>query len=100
MRFDEDIDRVMSVLGDVARELSKDDDWKGSIIGEPDMLGVDKVTESGAVIKFMVKTQPDKLFPVRREMLRRIVKRFAELGIQITVPQRILVRDGPGGDPL
>jgi small conductance mechanosensitive channel len=100
VRFDEDIDRVMSVLGDVARELSKDDDWKGSIIGEPDMLGVDKVTESGAVIKFMVKTQPDKLFPVRREMLRRIVKRFAELGIQITVPQRILVRDGPGGDPL
>ena len=40
----------------------------------------------------MVKTQPDKLFVVRREMLRRIAKRFNELGIRITVPQRILVR--------
>jgi small conductance mechanosensitive channel len=100
VRFDEDVDRVISVLRDTARELSADDDWRGSIIGEPDMLGVDKVTESGVVVKFMVKTQPDKLFPVRREMLRRIVKRFAELGIQITVPQRILVRDGIGGEPL
>jgi small-conductance mechanosensitive channel len=57
------------------------------------MLGVDKFTEFGAVIKFMVKTQPDMLFAVRRELLRRISKRFNELGIRITVPQRILVRD-------
>jgi small-conductance mechanosensitive channel len=56
------------------------------------MLGVDKFTDYGAVIKFMVKTEPDKLFVVRREMLRRITKRFNELGIQITVPQRMLVR--------
>jgi small-conductance mechanosensitive channel len=40
----------------------------------------------------MVKTQPDKLFAVRRELLRRIAKRFNEVGIQITVPQRMLVR--------
>jgi len=49
------------------------------------------------VIKFMVKTQPEQLFAVRRELLRRISKRFNELGIRITVPQRILLRgdDGP-----
>ena len=35
-----------------------------------------------------------------RQMFRRIVKRFNELAIQITVPQRILVRDGPDGDSL
>jgi small-conductance mechanosensitive channel len=40
----------------------------------------------------MVKTQPDKLVVVRREMLRRITKRFNRLGIRITVPQRMLVR--------
>ena len=33
-------------------------------------------------------------------MLRRIAKRFNELGIQITVPQRILVRDGTEGEAL
>jgi small conductance mechanosensitive channel len=90
--YTEDVDKVMETLVDVAKGLSQDPDWKGSIIGDPDMLGVDKFTDYGVVIKFMVKTQPDKLFAVRREMLRRIAKRFNELGIQITVPQRILLR--------
>jgi small conductance mechanosensitive channel len=90
--FGEDVDRAIETLVEVAKELAQDPDWKGSIIGDPDMLGVDKFTDYGLVIKFMVKTQPDKLFAVRREMLRRISKRFQELGIQITVPQRILVR--------
>lgn len=98
--FDEDVDRVMETLIEVARDLAVDADWKGSIIGEPEMLGVDRITEYGVVVKFMVKTQPDRLFPVRRELLRRIVKRLSELGIRISVPRRIIVRDGPGGEPL
>lgn len=88
--YDEDVDRVMAVLLEVARELMNDPEWKPFVSGEPDMLGVDKFTDRGVVIKFMIRTQPDKLFPVRREMLRRISKRFNELGIQITVPQRML----------
>ena len=92
--FGEDVDRAIETLVEVAKELAQDPDWKGSIIGDPDMLGVDKFTDYGLVLKFMVKTQPDKLFAVRREMLRRIAKRFQELGIQITVPQRILMRGG------
>ncbi len=91
--FDEDLDKAMETLVEIAKGLRDDPGWEGSIIGEPEMLGVDKFTEFGAVIKFMVKTQPDKLFAVRRELLRRIAKRFSELGIQITVPQRILLRD-------
>jgi small conductance mechanosensitive channel len=91
--FGEDVDRAIATLVEVAKELHDDPDWKGSIIGDPEMLGVDKFTDCGVVIKFMMKTQPDKLFAVRREMLRRITKRFQELGIQITVPQRILLRD-------
>jgi small conductance mechanosensitive channel len=90
--FDEDVDKVMETLVGIAKELRDDPDWSGSIIGDPEMLGVDKFTDYGAVIKFMVKTQPDKLFVVRREMLRRITKRFNRLGIRITVPQRMLVR--------
>jgi small conductance mechanosensitive channel len=91
--FDEDVDKVMETLVETAKGLRDDPDWEGAIIGEPEMLGVDKFTEFGALIKFMVKTQPNMLFAVRRELLRRIAKRFSELGIRITVPQRILLRD-------
>ena len=96
--FDEDVDKAMETLVEIAKNLRDDPDWKGSIIGDPEMLGVDKFTDYGVVIKFMVKTQPDKLFAVRRELLRRITKRFNELGIQITVPQRIFLR-GEGDRP-
>jgi small conductance mechanosensitive channel len=98
--FDEDVDRVMDTLIEVAKGLGEDPDWRGAIIGEPEMLGVDKLTDYGVVIKFMVKTKPDQLFPVRRQLLRRIVNRFRELGIRISVPQRMIVRDGPNGEPL
>ena len=90
--FDEDVDRVMETLVQIAKDLGEDPDWKGKVIGDPEMLGVDKFTEYGVIIKFMVKTRPDQLFAVRRELLRRISQRFNELGIRITVPQRILLR--------
>jgi small conductance mechanosensitive channel len=40
------------------------------------------------VIKFVVKTHPLKRWPVRRELLRRIKRRFDELGIEIPFPHR------------
>ncbi len=92
--YDEDVDAVMERLIEVAKELSQDPDWNDKIIGDPDMLGVDRFTDYGVVIKFMVKTKPEQLFAVRRELLRRISKRFNELGIRITVPQRIWLRGG------
>ncbi len=91
--YDEDVDRVMDALVQIAKELGQDPAWEGKVIGEPEMLGVDKFTEYGVVIKFMVKTKPEQLFAVRRELLRRISIRFNELGIRITVPQRILLRE-------
>ncbi|MEM7434564.1 MAG: mechanosensitive ion channel domain-containing protein [Myxococcota bacterium] len=88
--YDEDVDRVMEVLLELANDFMADPDWKPFVSGEPDMLGVDKFTDRGIIIKFMIRTQPDKLFPVRREMLRRISKRFNALGIKITVPHRLI----------
>jgi small-conductance mechanosensitive channel len=35
-----------------------------------------------------VKTHPLKRWPVRRELLRRIKRRFDELGIEIPFPHR------------
>jgi small-conductance mechanosensitive channel len=39
-----------------------------------------------------VQTQPDKIFATRRELLRRIKKRFDEEGIEISVPHRTLLQ--------
>jgi len=86
--FHESVDRVMGVLLEIAREFREDPEWSQSVTDEPVMLGVDKFTEYGVVIKFMVETQPDKIFATRRELLRRVKNRFDELGIDISVPYR------------
>jgi small conductance mechanosensitive channel len=91
---EQDVDRVMALLLEVAGSLKDDPDWADEIVDEPQMLGVDKFTESGVTIKLMLKTHPERLFPVRRELLRRVKKAFDEAGIVPGVPQRV-VRQRP-----
>ena len=91
--FSEDVDRVMDVILDEAQAFRDDPEVGDWVTDEPVMLGVDKFTEYGVVIKFMVQTLPDKIFPTRRELLRRIKKRFDEEGIQISAPHRVLIHE-------
>jgi small conductance mechanosensitive channel len=46
------------------------------------MLGVDAVLGPTMTIKLLVKTRPLSSWPVKRELLRRIKRRFDELGIK------------------
>ena len=89
--YRENVDHVMQVLIDCANELREDPEFAHYITAEPDMLGVNAFGESGIEIKFMLKTLPDKMWPVRRELLRRIKNRFDEEGIELTVPHRIII---------
>jgi small-conductance mechanosensitive channel len=93
INFKEDIDRVMEVVLDEARQFSSDPETGDWVTDDPVMLGVDKFTESGMMIKFMIQTQPDKIFATRRELLRRIKNRFDKEGITISVPHRILMQE-------
>ena len=60
--------------------------------GNPVIMGVDKFTEYGMIIKTFVETQPDKIFQIRRELRRRIKKRFDEEGIELSVPHLTLLQ--------
>lgn len=86
--YKEDVDRVMGELIELAKELRRDPDFRGLILEMPEMLGVDEFADSAVVIKFFIKTRPLKQWTVKRELLRRIKKRFDQLGIEIPFPQR------------
>ena len=89
--YKEDVDRVMAILMELAKELQHDPEFSNAVVGEPKMLGVDELDESAIVIKFFMKTHPNKMWPVKREMLRRIKNKFDALGIKIPVPRRIVL---------
>jgi small-conductance mechanosensitive channel/predicted nucleic acid-binding Zn-ribbon protein len=100
--YKEDVDRVMQELVELAKALRRDPNFRGLILESPEMLGVDQFGDSAVVIKFFIKTKPMMQWTVKREMLRRIKKRFDELGIEIPFPHRTVYyrhEEGDGGPP-
>jgi small conductance mechanosensitive channel len=92
-----DVDRVMEELMDLARELRRDPKFGPLILDEPEMLGVDAFADSAVVIKFFIKTRPLQQWPVKRQLLRRIKKRFDQVGIEIPFPHRTVYHRYEGG---
>jgi small conductance mechanosensitive channel len=91
--YKENVDQVMDELLKIAQDLSAEPEFSDSIIDAPKMLGVDEFAEFGIIIKFIMKTEPNDLFRIKREILRRIKNRFDELGIEIPVaPAAVVLR--------
>jgi small conductance mechanosensitive channel len=86
--YKEDVDYVMKVLLDLARDMRRDPEFGDLILDEPEMLGVNSFDDSAVVIRFVVKTRPLKRWIVKRELNRRIKKKFDELRIEIPFPHR------------
>ena len=80
----------MATLMGLCKEMRSDPKFGQWILDDPEMLGVDAMTDSAIIIKFFLKTQPLKQWDVKRELLRRIKKRFDELDIEIPFPQRVV----------
>lgn len=102
--YKEDVDHVMKVLLDLARDMRRDPEFGDLILDEPEMLGVNSFDDSAVVIRFVVKTRPLKRWIVKRELNRRIKKKFDELRIEIPFPHRTVfqhvVSDGKGPPTL
>jgi small conductance mechanosensitive channel len=88
--YKEEPDKVMKVLTDLGKELRRDPEFSAFILDDPEMLGVDQLGDSSVIIKFLIKTRPLKQWVVKREMLRRIKRKFDDLGIEIPFPSRTI----------
>jgi small-conductance mechanosensitive channel len=95
--YKENVDEVIAVLMQVGKELRADRELGKHIWDEPEMLGVDDLSDSAVVIKVLLKTRPLKQWPVKREMLRRVKNRFDELGIEIPFPHQTVYHHFPDG---
>ncbi|HTU24284.1 MAG TPA: mechanosensitive ion channel domain-containing protein [Pirellulales bacterium] len=98
--YGENIDHVMHVLAELAREMRRDPEFVGLILEDPEILGVEELGESSVVVRFVIKTRPLKKWIVRREMLRRIKNKFDEVGIEFPYPTRTLIHRGSADESL
>lgn len=86
--YGEDIAHVQRVLADVAHDLWVDDDFKGRVIEEPSVWGVQDLSPDAVVLRVALKTAPLEQWAVAREMRQRIKARFDLEGIEIPFGQR------------
>ncbi len=88
--YGEDLTQVRRVLKDVAHDLWEDDEFKGLIIEEPEVWGVESMTADSVNVRVTLKTAPMEQWAVARAMRERIKARFDHEGIEM--PHRLVSR--------
>ena len=88
--YHEDLAKVRRVLQEIAHDLWEDDDFKGQVIEEPEVWGVEALTPDGVTVRVTLKTAPMEQWAVAREMRQRIKARFDHEGIEIPFAQRVV----------
>lgn len=84
--YETDLDHATRVLMDEAKKLKED--MPDKILADPELKGVDSFNDSSITIRIWIRTAPLMQWDVRRELNRRIHKRFEKEGITIPFPQR------------
>jgi moderate conductance mechanosensitive channel len=86
--YDTDLDLAQDIIKRVADEVWGDQEWAGSVLGEPEVWGVEQLGASGIAIRLVVKTKPADQWKVMRVLRRRIKDAFDANGIEIPFPQQ------------
>ncbi len=84
--YDDDTDRIVEVVRDVAGALMQDPAYAASILEPLEVLGVDAFKASEVTLRFRIKTLPLRQWDVGRELRRRIKRAFDAQGIEIPGP--------------
>jgi small conductance mechanosensitive channel len=95
-----DLDEAIDIIKKTADELWRDPDWRGLVLEEPDVWGVEEFGDSAILIRVVLKVVPAQQWAVSRELRMRVKAAFDEAGIEIPFPQQtVWVRDDNGTVP-
>jgi small conductance mechanosensitive channel len=92
---DENPDRVMQVLGQVAEEVRSDEAFKDVVIDNPTVLGVDKISGHEVIYPINLRVQVNQRDGVLRELRRRILLAFEKQNIAFGTANSTLVLERP-----
>jgi small-conductance mechanosensitive channel len=94
--LNEESDRIVALLKEIAAELRGEAHWRDLIRDDIEVFGVDKFIASAFIISARIKTTASSRWVVRRECLRRIKLRFDALAIDSPLTSfEVLQREPP-----
>jgi small conductance mechanosensitive channel len=93
--YSENSDRVVELLQEVARDFYSDPVFKGDVVAEPQVPGIERVRGQEVDYLMLVKVRPGKQYGVARELRRRIKTCFEKQGIKAGAPTPVYVGQLP-----
>jgi len=97
--YNENSDRVVELLKEVAGEVRRSPDFAAAIVADPIVPGIEKVSVDEVDYLLLVKTKPGEQYAVSRELRRKIKECFEKNGIQPGGRQRFYVLGDPASTP-
>jgi moderate conductance mechanosensitive channel len=85
---DTDVGQATDVIQRTADDMWHDDDWRGRLLDQPEVWGVEDIGVGGMLIRLVVKTVPNEQWDVSRELRARLKRAFDEVGIHLPVQQQ------------
>lgn len=95
--YDEDVDRVRSLLADLFDEIEREGLMDGWLTQRPSVLGVETLSDYGVVIRLVADTRASKRWDAERRLRERISTRLAREGIRVPLPPSMSQRPGEAG---
>ncbi|HKG56913.1 MAG TPA: mechanosensitive ion channel family protein [Candidatus Limnocylindrales bacterium] len=96
-----DLERATGVVDRVGIDLAADPVWKQRILEPPCVERVEALAEYGITLKILGSVRAIDQWAAAGELRKRLLAAFAENGIEIPRPQRVvLARDPDGPGPL
>lgn len=84
--YSTDLDQAIQVIQQVAHQMDSDPLWRELIIDPPEVLGIDRMAQTGVTIRVWIKTQPLQQWTVAREFRRRLKLALEQAEIAIGTP--------------
>jgi moderate conductance mechanosensitive channel len=83
---EEDLPKVIALIGDVASRMAAEDKWRDQIIGDPVVAGVETIEVGYVQLRLLVRTLPGRQFDVGRELRLRVAIALRDEQIRTPVP--------------
>ena len=99
LAYDNDVERAVEAMREAGESLMRDPAFTPHILEPLDVYGIDAFEPERLVVKARIKTVPLKQWLVGRELRKRIVRLFAQRGIDMAVPRMVVMAGEAGQAP-
>jgi small-conductance mechanosensitive channel len=87
--YNTDTDEAVMMLRIIAEEMRDDEAWAPSLLAPLEVLGVDRISGEGVLVRARMMTPPMRRWAVSRELYRRIKQRANARDIKLYDPRRV-----------